>query len=70
MKAQIKTAAAVFGGMSAVALAVGFGAVGIDPAGGAPAAATHPSSSTAATSTTGAGTHVATLAGCVSGLDC
>ncbi|OBH01018.1 MULTISPECIES: hypothetical protein [unclassified Mycobacterium] len=68
MKAQIKTAVAVFGGMSAIALAVGFGGVGVDPAGGASAPAAHTPSSTAA-ATTG-GTHVATLASCVSGLDC
>ncbi|OBH35814.1 hypothetical protein A5692_11120 [Mycobacterium sp. E342] len=69
MKAQIKTAVAVFGGTSAVALAVGFGGVGVGPAGGASAPAAHTPSSTAATVTTG-GIHVATLASCVSGLDC
>ncbi|MGD1171503.1 hypothetical protein ACKUVQ_22045 [Mycobacterium seoulense] len=66
MKAHMKTAVAVFGGISAVALALGFGGGDAGPA----ATATHSSSSPVATVATPATTHVATLAGCVSGLDC
>ncbi len=69
MKVQIKSAVAVFGGMAALAVTVGFGGVGVSPTGGA---ATHPSSGStpARTVATGAGAHLATLASCVSGLDC
>lgn len=66
MKAHMKTAVAVFGGISAVALALGFGGGGVGPA----ATATHSSPSPAPTAATPATTHLATLAGCVSGLDC
>ena len=69
MKVQMKSAVAVFGGMVALAVTVGVGGAGISPTGGA---ATHPSSTSmpARTVATGAGAHLATLAGCVSGLDC
>ncbi|MGZ4514731.1 MAG: hypothetical protein ACXVX5_08480 [Mycobacterium sp.] len=66
MKVKIKSAVAVFCGMAALAVTVGFG---VSPTGGA---ATHPSSGStpARTVATGAGAHLATLASCVSGLDC
>ncbi|OBI00933.1 hypothetical protein [Mycobacterium sp. E2733] len=72
MKVQTRTAAAVFGGMTVVALTVGFGGVGASPTDAAVAPATHSSSSVvpAPPQSTGAGVHPATLAGCVSGLDC
>ncbi len=72
MKAQIKMAIAVFGGAAAVVLAVGFGGVGVSPMGGASTAPTHPSSSVtpARPETAAPGVHIATLTGCVAGLDC
>ncbi|WP_082953322.1 hypothetical protein [Mycobacterium sp. E3251] len=72
MKVQNHRAAAVFGGMTAVMLAVVFGGVSAGPTGGAGAPATHSSSRVALAppDAAGAGVHSATLAGCVSGLDC
>ncbi|HTX97074.1 MAG TPA: hypothetical protein VME67_20875 [Mycobacterium sp.] len=72
MKAQTKTALAVFGGTAAVVLTVGFGGVGVSPTGEASMATTHASSSVAPArpDTTAPGVHTATLAGCVAGLDC
>ncbi len=70
MKAQMKTAVAVFGGISAVALAVGFGGVGAGPTGAAATPATHSAPSAAPMVAPGGGAHVAILAACVSGLDC
>ncbi|OBG88939.1 hypothetical protein A9X05_13765 [Mycobacterium sp. E3298] len=67
MKAQMRTAVAVFGGMAAVVLAVGFGGFGVSPTAGA---ATHATSGITAAPTVASGAHPATLAGCVSGLDC
>ncbi|WP_156737997.1 hypothetical protein [Mycobacterium scrofulaceum] len=67
MKAQMRTAVALFGGMAAVALAIGFGALGVSPAG---AAATHSPSGITPAPAVASGVHPATLAGCVSGLDC
>ncbi|OBK43101.1 hypothetical protein [Mycobacterium sp. 1081908.1] len=76
MTARVKTAIAMFGGTTALALAVGFGGVGVSPVGGAPAPTTHASSSVtsahpdAVAPAGGAGVQAATLASCVSGLDC
>lgn len=67
MKAQMRTAIALFGGMAAAALAVGFGALGGSPAG---AAAAHSPSAITPAPAVASGVHPATLAGCVSGLDC
>jgi hypothetical protein len=66
MKAPTKAAIAMFGGATALAVTVGFGGVGVGPAGGAspttqsvpPAAAHHP------------GVHAATLTGCIPGENC
>ncbi|WP_167374025.1 hypothetical protein [Mycobacterium paraffinicum] len=63
----MRTAVAVFGGMAAVALAVGFGGLGVSPTG---AAATHSPSAITSAPSVASGGHPATLAGCVSGLDC
>jgi hypothetical protein len=76
MKAHVKAAIAMFGGATALALTVGFGGVGVRPVSAAPTSTTHASSSAtsarpdAAASTGGTGMHAATLAACVSGLDC
>jgi hypothetical protein len=73
MKVQIKSGIAVFGGTVAVAVAAGFGAAGVSPAGGGaapPAAHSSSSSAPARTEASAAGVHPATLASCVSGLDC
>ena len=76
MKAQVKTAIATFGGATALALTVGFGGVGVSPLSGTPAATTHASSSAmvarpgATAPVDGTVAHTATLAACVSGLDC
>lgn len=67
MKTRITTAVAALGGMAAVTLALGFGGVPAGPTAAAPA--TH-SSSGIAPAPAAAGVHQATLAGCVSGLDC
>jgi hypothetical protein len=57
-----KKAVAMFGGAAALAFAVGFGGgVGVSSLGDATAATTQ---------TPASGVHVATLTGCVSGLDC
>lgn len=72
MRTPVKKAIAVFGGAAAVALAVGFGAVGISPTGSASTATTHQSPGVAA-SQPGApppGVHIATLAGCIPGGNC
>ncbi len=77
MKALTKTAVAMSGGVVAVVLTVGFGGSGLSPAGGA-GSTTQPSSSLTqalpkpktATPERSAGIHIATLTGCVSGLDC
>ncbi|OBF12648.1 hypothetical protein A5730_03620 [Mycobacterium sp. ACS4054] len=67
MKTRITTAVAALGGMAAVTLALGFGGVAVGTTAAAPA--TH-SSSGIAPAHAAAGVHQATLAGCVSGLDC
>ncbi|WP_156749467.1 hypothetical protein [Mycobacterium sp. E1747] len=67
MKAEMRTMVAVFGGMAAVALAVGFGGLDVSPTG---AAATHKPSAVTSAPAVASGVHPATLAGCVSGLDC
>lgn len=75
MKAQAKTAVAMFGGAAALALTVGFGGVGVSPVGSG-TATTHPSTSVArahsdAVAPAGhAGVHTATLTGCISGANC
>ena len=76
MKAQTKTAIAMFGGATALALTVGFGGVGVSPIGSASATTTHSSSSAtparpdATAPAGGTSVHTATLTSCVSGLDC
>ena len=75
MKAQAKTAVAMFGGAAALALTVGFGGVGVSPVGSG-TVTTHPSTSVAsvhpgAVAPAGhAGVHTATLTGCISGANC
>jgi hypothetical protein len=76
MKAQAKTAIAMFGGAAALALTVGFGGVGVSPVGSGPTATTHLSTGVApahpdAVAPAGhAGDHTATLTGCISGANC
>jgi hypothetical protein len=61
---------AMFGGAAALALAVGFGGVGVSSMGDTPTTA-HPAPRVAAAPAHAApGVHYATLAGCVVGLDC
>jgi hypothetical protein len=61
---------AMFGGAAALALAVGFGGVGVGALGGTPAP-THAAPSVAAAHANPApNVHNATLAGCIAGLDC
>ena len=74
MKSPSKAAIAMFGGTTALALTIGFGAVGVNavsnsstttqpaPSVQAPPKAAHYAGS--------AGVHIATLTGCVAGLDC
>jgi hypothetical protein len=60
-----------FGAAAALAVAVGFGGVGAAAADHPPVAPSHASSSVAPTpGAAGAGTHHATLAGCISDLNC
>jgi hypothetical protein len=59
---------AMFGGAAALALVVGFGGVGVSSLGDNPPA-THPAPRVAAAPANPA-VHQATLAGCISGLDC
>ena len=49
MKAQAKTAIAMFGGAAALSLTVGFGSVGVSPVGSGSTVTTHPSTSVAPT---------------------
>jgi len=72
MRTPIKTAVAVFGGATAVVLAVGFGVGGVSPAGNASTATIHSSSAVTATQpdTVTPVVHVATLAGCITGANC
>ena len=76
MKAQAKTAIAMFGGAAALALTVGFGSVGVSPVGSGSTVTTHPSTSVApahpdAVAPAGhAGVHTATLTGCIPGANC
>lgn len=69
MIAHTKAAAAVFCGLVGAVLAVGIGGVSASPTTPAPAA--HASAvAPTQTGATGAGVHLATLAGCIAGLDC
>jgi hypothetical protein len=63
---------AMFGGAATLAFAVGFGGVGVSSLGNTPTTTTtHPAPSAAAAPANAApGVHYATLANCVSGLDC
>ena len=72
MKAQRKSAIAMFGGATAVALTVGLGGVGVSPWGGTSTTTTHSSFSVAGAQAHAAapGVHRATLAGCISGTNC
>lgn len=76
MKAQVKKAIALFGGAAVLAATVGFGGVAVSLVSSASSPATHPSSSAtvarldATAPAGGTGAHAATLAACVSGLDC
>jgi hypothetical protein len=74
MKSPSKTAIAMFGGATALALTIGFGAVGVNAVSSA-SPTTQSSSSVqappkAAPPAGSAGVHIATLTGCVAGLDC
>lgn len=66
MKTQLKTAIASVTGAAALTLAVGFGAVGASPAGGA---TTHPTPGVVATQPAPIVQH-ATLTGCIIGENC
>lgn len=76
MKVQVKKAIALFGGTAVLAATIGLGGVGVSSVSSASAATTHPSSSAtvahpdATAPAPAAGVHAATLAACVSGLDC
>ena len=76
MKAQAKTAVAMFGGAAALALTVGFGGVGVSPVSSGSTATTHPSTSVApahpdVVAPAGhAGVHAAILTGCIAGANC
>jgi hypothetical protein len=66
-----KNTIAVFGGAALLAVAVGFGGVGVNTPGNATTATTHPAPSAApAPAKAAPNVHFATLTGCVSGLDC
>jgi hypothetical protein len=69
MKTQLKTAIASVTGAAALTLAVGFGAVGAGPAGGAATAPTHPTPGVLATQPAPIVQH-ATLTGCIIGENC
>ena len=69
MTTQFKKAIVSVGGAAALALAVGFGAVGASPEGGASTAPTHPTSATLPTQAASA-VHHAVLTGCISGENC
>jgi hypothetical protein len=76
MKAQAKTAIAVFGGAATLALTVGFGGIGGSPVGGSSTMTTHPSTSVApahpdaVAPAAHAGVHTVTLTGCIPGANC
>jgi hypothetical protein len=76
MKARVKKAIALFGGTAVLAATIGLGGVAVSPVSSASTATTHPSSSAtlarpdATAPAPVAGVHAATLAACVSGLDC
>jgi hypothetical protein len=76
MRAQTKTTIARFGSAAALALTVGFGAVGVSPMGTQSTTTTHPSTSVApahpdVVAPAGhGGVHVATLTGCIPGANC
>ena len=62
---------AMFGSAAALAMAVGFGGVGVSSFGNTTAPATHPAASVAqAPANSPSNVHAATLVGCISGLDC
>lgn len=69
MKTQCKKAFVSVGGAAALALAVGFGAAGASPAGGAATAPTHPTPRVLATQSAPI-LPKATLTGCISGANC
>ncbi len=74
-ESPMKTAIATFSGAAALAVAVGFGGLGVSPAGGA-SPVTHPSASVPSALGTGSApgghgeVHHAVLIGCIAGLDC
>ena len=67
-----KKTLAMFGGVAALAFALGFGGgVGVDALGNTTTATTHPAPTAAPAPTKAApGVHFATLTGCIAGLDC
>ncbi len=75
MKTQVKRAIAVFGGTAVLAATIGLGGAVVSPVSNAStttnpsshATAAHPDATAPAA---GTGVHTATLASCVSGLDC
>jgi hypothetical protein len=76
MRSQTKTAIKMFGGVAAVAIAVGLGGVGVDALSSTPTTG-HLSSqvvpapaASGSSAGSGSGVHAATLTGCISGLDC
>ncbi len=75
MKVHTRSTIAIFGGAAALALTVGFGGLGVNPAGDA-STTTHSSSSVAPArpgpAAPGGGTsvHMATLTGCIAGANC
>ena len=67
-----KTTIAMFGGAAALAFAVGFGGVGVNPLGNATPPSPHaaPSATAPAPAKAAPGVQFATLTGCVAGLNC
>lgn len=63
------TRIAIFGGVAALAVAVGFGGAGVGSLGDTTAATTHPAASVAPANAP-SNVHTATLVGCISDLNC
>ncbi len=64
-----KKTIAMFGGAAALAVAVGFGGIGVSSQDTTPATAAHPAASVAPAKGATPGVDVATLTTCISGLD-
>jgi hypothetical protein len=66
-----KKTMAMFGGAAALAFAVGFGGIEVSSLGNTTTPTTHPATSVApAPAKAASGVHIATLTGCIGGLNC